>query len=382
MTQDNIPYSTQLITKEDIDAVVKVLKSQWLTQGPKIGEFEGKLAKYVGVKYAVAFSNGTAALEGAYFASALKSGDEIITSPLTFAATTNAALWMDAKPIFVDIDSVSGNIDPNIVEHKITKKTKAIVAIDYAGMPANLKSLKFLAKKYKLILIEDAAHALGASYQNKMVGSISDMTTFSFHPVKSITSGEGGAITTNNKKYYERLLLFRNHGIVKDPKYLKNKKMADWYYEMQILGHNFRMTDIQATLAISQLSKVNKFLKIRRKIAKRYLREFKYSNLLIPKESADSKSSWHLFPIRLKEKKERDKIYRSLRSAGIGVQVHYIPVYWHPFYKNLGYRKGICPKAEEFFESELSIPIFPTLTTDQQTYVVEKVKKLINEKGN
>ena len=210
MTKD-IPYSTQWIEDDDVAAVDRVLKSQWITQGPKISEFEGKLTKYVGCKYAVAVSNGTAALESAYFAAGLKNGDEVISSPLTFAATTNAALWMGAKPVFADINLETGNIDPNIVESKISKKTKAIVAVDYAGLPADLKSLKFLAKKYKLVLIEDAAHSLGASYQNKMIGSISDMTTFSFHPVKSITSGEGGAITTNNKKNYEMLLMFRNH---------------------------------------------------------------------------------------------------------------------------------------------------------------------------
>ncbi|MDP2669395.1 MAG: UDP-4-amino-4,6-dideoxy-N-acetyl-beta-L-altrosamine transaminase [bacterium] len=370
-----IPYSHQSIDEDDIKAVVDVLKSDWLTQGPKVQEFENALAKKVGAKYAVVFSNGTAALEAAYFAADLKQGDEIITSPLTFAATANAALWQGAKVVFADIEADSGNIDPKKVEKKITSKTKAIVPVDYSGLPVRLDELKALAEKHKLLLIEDAAHALGAEYlstgsrQAKKVGSISDMTMLSFHPVKSITTGEGGAITTNRQDFYDKLLLYRGHGF-------KNG-------EMQELAHNYRMTDIQAALGISQLKKLDKFIQARKKIAARYGEAFAGNkNLILPKEYEGASSSWHLYPLRLAGSPpaggagKRAEIFKKLRDAGIGVQVHYIPVYLHPYYQKLGYKAGLCPKAEAFYEAEISIPVFPDLTEKDQEFVIEKIIEL------
>ncbi|OGF63356.1 UDP-4-amino-4,6-dideoxy-N-acetyl-beta-L-altrosamine transaminase [Candidatus Giovannonibacteria bacterium RIFCSPHIGHO2_01_FULL_45_33] len=376
-----IPYSHQSIGDDDVEAVFGVFKSDWLTQGPEVREFEEALAKYTGAEYAVVFSNGTAALEAAYFAADLKKDDEVITTSLTFAATANAALWQGAKVVFADIEADSGNIDPNEVEKKITPKTKAIVPVDYSGLPVRLDELKALAEKHKLLLIEDAAHALGAEYlstgsrQVKKVGSIADMTMLSFHPVKSIATGEGGAILTGRKDFYEKLLLYRGHGITKDN--LTKKPEGDWYYEMQALAHNYRMTDIQAALGVSQLKKLDKFIEARKKIAVRYGEAFAGNkNLILPKEYEGASSSWHLYPLRLKDAGKRAEIFKKLRDAGIGVQVHYIPVYLHPYYQKLGYKAGLCPKAEVFYESEISIPIFPDLTEKDQDFVIQKVNEL------
>lgn len=371
-----IPYSRQYITKDDLKAVERVLKSDWLTQGPVVEKFEKAIARYAGARFAVVFSSGTAALHAAYFAIGLKKGDEIITSSLTFAATANAALWQGARVVFVDIDAKTGNLDPKEVEKKITLRTKAIVPVDYAGLPVELDEFKKIAKQHKLFLIEDAAHALGATYGGKKIGSISDMTMFSFHPVKSITTGEGGAIVTNHKDFYEKMLLFRSHGITKGSKKFLNKKRGDWYYEMQELGLNYRMTEMQAALGISQLKKLPAFLKSRKIIAARYQKEFEQRDkFIIPRENKNMQSAWHLYPLRLSAPyvKKRDEIFSKLRSAGIGVQVHYIPVYWHPYYRKLGYKKGLCPKAEEFFRSEISIPIFPTLSLKNQTYIINNI---------
>ncbi|MBI2023011.1 UDP-4-amino-4,6-dideoxy-N-acetyl-beta-L-altrosamine transaminase [Candidatus Giovannonibacteria bacterium] len=370
-----IPYSHQSIGEDDIKAVVDVLRSDFLTQGPKVGEFERALAKEAGAKFAVAFSNGTAALEAAYFAAGLKKGDEVITTPLTFAATSNAALWSGAKIVFADIEEGSGNIDPKEVEKKITPRTRAIVPVDYSGLPAKLDELKVLAKKHNLILLEDSAHALGASYKGKKIGGIADMTMFSFHPVKSIATGEGGAIATNNKDFYEKLCLYRSHGITKDIKKLETSPAGDWYYEMQELAHNYRMTDMQAALGITQLKKLGKFIVARKKIVARYNEAFKNNkNIILPKEYKGASSSWHLYPLRLKDNSKRAEVFKKLRDAGIGVQVHYIPVYWHPYYRKLGYKKGLCSSAEKFYESEISIPIFPGLTQKYQQFVIEKIQ--------
>lgn len=372
-----IPYSHQFIDEDDLGSVKEVLLSDWLTQGPKVKEFELALAKYCGAKYAVAVSNGTAALQAAYFAIDTQKGDEIITSPMTFAATTNAAIWQGAKPVFVDIDE-TGNIDPNLIEEKITKKTKAIVVIDYAGLPCDFDKLKKIAKKHGLILIEDAAHSLGAEYKGKKVGCIADLTTFSFHPVKSITTGEGGAVMTNNKELYEKLLLFRSHGITKDQSKFVNKNDGPWYYEMQELGLNYRLTDIQAALGISQLTKLDNFINKRVAIAARYDKELRgIKGLILPRVSfKDRKSSWHLYPIRVMSEK-RLFVFEQLQKNEIGVQVHYIPVYWHPYYQKLRFKKGLCPNAEKWYESEISIPIYPSLKKNDQNKVINVLKEIL-----
>ncbi len=375
-----IPYSRQLIEDDDIKAVAEVLKSDYLTQGPKVTEFENALAEYCDAKFAVVFSNGTAALHASYFAAGIKEGDEVIIPPITFAATGNAALYLGAKPVFVDIESGTGNINPALIEEKITHKTKAIIPVHYSGHPVNLDKIHEVAKKYNLIVIEDAAHAIGSRYKRKKIGGLSAMTELSFHPVKPITTGEGGAVLTNDENYYEKMKIFRTHGITNLHRYLNHKDEGGWYYEMQHLGFNYRLTDIQAALGISQLKKLDRFISERRKIRDFYYEAFEnIDEIEITKEKEYSYSSWHLFPIRLKGKlvKDRKEIFTHLRNNKIWVQVHYIPVYFLPYYKSLGYKEGLCPAAEEFYRSEISIPIFHGMTLDEAKYVVDKLLSFI-----
>ncbi|HIE59000.1 MAG TPA: UDP-4-amino-4,6-dideoxy-N-acetyl-beta-L-altrosamine transaminase [Persephonella sp.] len=379
-----IPYGKQLIEDDDIQAVLEVLKSDFITQGKKIPEFEKALAEYCGSKYAVVFNSGTSALHGAYFATGLEKDDEFITTPITFVATSNAGLYLKAKPIFVDIEADTGNIDVSKIEEKITNKTKLISVVHYAGHPVNMEKIKQIAEKYNLKVVEDACHALGAMYKEEKIGSCKycDATVFSFHPVKHITTGEGGAVLTNDEKVYEKLLMFRNHGITKDKNKLINTQEGDWYYEMQILGFNYRMTDIQASLGISQLKKLDRFIKKRREIAKIYNQAFKnipYFDIPIEKEYAFH--SYHLYPIRLKKdyKDKKADIFKALRDNGIGVQVHYIPVYWQPYYQKIGYEKGLCPKAEDFYQREISLPIFPAITDNDVNYVIQKTLEVFQK---
>jgi UDP-4-amino-4,6-dideoxy-N-acetyl-beta-L-altrosamine transaminase len=369
-----IPYSRQCIDKKDIGEVVKVLKSDFVTQGPKGQEFENKLAVYCGSKFAIIFNSGTSALHGAYFALGLKKDDEFITSPITFAATSNAGLYLGAKSVFIDVEKHTGNIDTTKIETKITKKTKLIVPVHYAGHPVDLQKISQIAKKHNLFVVEDACHALGAKYKGEPIGNCkySDMTVLSFHPVKHITTGEGGAVLTNNKEFYKKLLMFRSHGITKDQ--FLNKPDGDWYYEMQFLGYNYRMTDIQAALGVSQLKKLDAFVERRRAIAELYNEAFKDNPYFdIPREKNYAFSSYHLYPIRLKIacKKEKREIFSKLREKGLGVQTHYIPAYWHPYYRNLKYNKGLCPVAEDFYQREISIPVYPGMTNSNIKYVIQ-----------
>lgn len=376
-----LPYGHQWIHDEDIDAVVKALRSGWITQGPKVDEFEQKLANCCGAKYAVVFSSGTAAFHGAYFTAGIKEGNEIITSPITFVSTANAALFLHAHPIFVDIEEDTGNIDPNSIEKAITEKTKAIVPVDYGGHPVDLEKISEIARKYDLLVIEDACHALGAEYKSEKIGSCrySDMTVFSFHPVKSITTGEGGAVLTNSKEYYEKLVIFRQHGVTKDKSKFKanlDPVPGDWYHEMQLLGYNYRLTDIQCALGISQLKKLDKFIQRRREIVKIYKVAFKNNGFFnLPVEKDYARSSWHLYPIKLKDKYKNKKkeIFKKLREKGLGVQVHYIPVYWQPYYQKLAYKKGICPIAEDFYQREISIPLYQSLSDEDVKYIVNVI---------
>jgi len=375
-----IPYGHQYVDNDDIEEVIKVLKSDWLTQGPKVHEFEKALADYCGIKYAVVVSNGTAALHAAYCAVGLKSNDEFITSPITFPATSNAGLWQNGKPVFVDVELKTGNINPDLIEEKITNKTKVIVPVDFAGRPVDLEKIKKIAKKYNLIVIEDACQALGASYNGKKIGSISDLTVFSFHPVKSITTGEGGAVLTNNEDYYKRIKRFITHGIEK--KDFIYEPDGDWYFEMQDLGQNYRLTDFQCALGLSQLRKLNKFIEKRRLLVERYNQAFQnYKNIQIPIfDSYETKSAWHLYVLRLQGELvgRKAEIFRKLREKGVGVQVHHIPVYLHPYYQNLGYQKGLCPQAEKFYESAISLPLYPSLSEDEQDEVIQVFCNIIN----
>lgn len=374
-----IPYARQTIEEDDIQSVIDVLRSDFLTQGPKVEEFERALAARAGTKHAVAFSHGTAALMGAYFAMDIKPDDEFITTPLTFCATSNAGVWFGAKPVFVDVEEDTGTIDPLAVEAAITSKTKAIVAVAYGGHPTDMTRLRELAKARGLVLIDDAMHALGATLDGQPVGSLADMTTFSFHPVKPICAGEGGAVTTDNDEYARRLRAFRLHGVVKDG--FVNPAPAAWYYEMQSLGLNAKLTDIQSALGLSQLGKLDRFLEARERLAARYHETLAGLPIRLPVTRPGVRHGLHLFAIRLADEwaSQRDKIFTKLREAGIGVQVHYIPVHHHPYYQELGYKKGICPKAEAFFSSEISLPLFPSLSDADQETVVRVLAQLLTK---
>lgn len=376
-----LPYGRQWIEDDDIEAVVKILKSDFLTTGPAILEFEEAVANYVGAKYAVSFSNGTAALHGACFAAGIQEGDEVITTPMTFAASANCVLYQGGTPVFADIDDSTYNIDPKQIEEKITSKTKAIIPVHFTGQPAELDEIHRLAQEHNLVVIEDAAHALGASYKKKRIGGLSDMTMFSFHPVKHITSGEGGVITTNDEGYYQKLLQFRSHGIIKDQQ-LMTEPHGPWYYEMQSLGFNYRMTDIQAALGANQLKKIDRFLSRRKHYVSLYNEAFESRDeIRIPAQHPDGDSSWHLYIIRLQTEKmkvSRKVIYEELMKENIGVNVHYIPVHKMPYYQQLGYGKETYPVAEKLYEEILTLPLFPKMSVDDINDVITAVIKILN----
>ncbi|HZG11731.1 MAG: UDP-4-amino-4,6-dideoxy-N-acetyl-beta-L-altrosamine transaminase [Kurthia gibsonii] len=372
---DFLPYSTQQISDEDIKTVIETLKSPYLTTGPKVSEFEKVVADYVGATYAVAFSNGTAALHAACYAAGITQGDEVITTPITFAASANCVRYMGGEVIFADIDEETYNLDPKEVEKKITSKTKAIIPVDFTGQPVDIDAFMEIGKKHNIVIIEDGAHSLGASYKKRKVGATADMTMFSFHPVKPITTGEGGMIVTNNRTYYEKLCLFRGHGITQTA---YAKEQGDWYYEMTDLGYNYRMTDIQAALGISQMNRLDEFIEKRQELANLYTEKInQLPTLKAPNQLADTKSGWHLYSVQLDEValgKTRKEVFEDLRNANIGVHVHYIPVYWHPYYQELGYKKGICPKAEQWYERALTLPLHPQMNEADVDFVLSYFK--------
>jgi len=371
-----IPYGRQSINEQDIEAVVNVLKSDYLTTGPKIAEFERKVADYTGAKYAVAIANGTAALHAACYAAGIGEGDEVITTPITFAASSNCVLYCGGTPVFADINPETYNISSVDIERKITSKTKAIIAVHFTGQPCEMDQIHEIADKHNLIVIEDGAHALGAVYKGKRVGALSDMTTFSFHPVKHITTGEGGMILTDNPKLYERLKLFRTHGITRE-KNLLTKNDGPWYYEQLDLGFNYRITDIQCALGTSQMDRLPEFLEKRKKIAERYNEAFAGNNQIqLPYQKEGCDNAWHLYVIRVKNG-NRKEVFEKLRAAGIGVNVHYIPVYQHPYYRSHGYAQVICPNAEEYYKECISLPMYPDLKEEEQEYVIKKVLEYV-----
>ena len=372
-----IPYAKQYIDEDDIRAVVEVLRSDWITQGPRIKEFEDVLCAYTGAKYAVAVSNGTAALHIACLAAGIKEGDEVITSPMTFAASANCVLYCGGRPVFADIEGDTANIDLNEIRSKITDKTKALIPVHFAGHPCEMKEIKEIADKHGLIVIEDAAHALGAEYKGSKIGSCeySDMAIFSFHPVKSITTGEGGAILTNRKDLYEKLMMLRTHGITKDEASL-SRNDGPWYYEQQDLGHNCRITDFQCVLGLNQMKKLDGFVARRKEIAETYKKSLsKKEGITLPVEKEQVSSAWHIYCIRVKDEQTRKRVFDSLRDSGIFPQVHYLPVYMHPYYRQLGYKEGLCPKAEDFYRREISIPLYPSMTDEEVSYVMDKVRE-------
>lgn len=378
-----LPYGHQSIDEEDIASVVEILRSDWVTQGPKIQQFEKAIARFVESKFAVAFSSGTAALHAACAATDLSPDDEAIISPITFVASSNCVLYLGAKPVFADIKKGTYNIDTNEIRKAITDKTKAIIPTDFAGQPVDLDEIKKIAEEFHLIIIEDAAHALGAEYKSKRIGGISDLTVFSFHPVKSITTGEGGMVTTNSKLYYEKLQIFRNSGITRNEKEFRKSNEGPWYYEMQNLGYNYRITDFQCALGLSQLRRIGAFIKRRRRIVTQYQAAFAPMNeVTLPYEAPNVKSAWHIYVIRLKLQylmASRREIFEALRGENIGVQVHYIPVYYHPYYQNLGYKRGLCSKAEEYYEEAITLPIFPKMSDSDVESVINGVLKVLSE---
>lgn len=380
--EKRIGYGHQYIDNEDIQAVVDVLKSDSLTCGPQIEKAEAKLCAVTGAKHAVLIANGTAALHAACFAAAIGPGDEVITTPITFAASANCILYCGGKPVFADINPETYNIDPDDVEKCITEKTKAIIAVDYTGQAVELKRLREICDKYNLILIEDAAHSLGTKYSGKPVGSIADMTEFSFHPVKTCTSGEGGAITTNDDQLYKRLILFRTHGITRNQDWMNKSSEGGWYYQQIVLGYNYRMTDIQAALLCSQLKKLDIFSARRRELVKRYDEAFnKMPEAVVQKEIPESDTVRHLYVLQFNLEMlncGRREIYDALQAEGIGVNIHYIPTYFFPYYQELGYKKGICPNAERLYERIVSIPLYYSLTNEEQDMVITAVEKVIN----
>lgn len=371
-----IPYGRQTIEEDDIQAVVETLKSDYMTTGPKIAEFEKMVAEYVGAKYAVAISNGTAALHAACFAAGIGTGDEVITTPLTFAASANCVLYCGGTPVFADVDARTYNIDPEDIRRKITDKTRAIIAVHLAGQPCDMAAIHAIAREHHLIVIEDGAHALGSEYKGKRVGALSDMTTFSFHPVKPITTGEGGMIVTDDAELYRRLVLFRSHGITRDESLMTHSE-GPWFYQQLELGYNYRITDIQCALGCSQMTKLDRFLSRRRELAKRYDEAFVgCENIVVPYQRPDANSGWHLYIIQVPEC-DRKQVFEALQREGIGVNVHYIPVYYHPYYQEHGYRNTHCKNAEEIYSRMLSLPIYPGLTDAQQNEVIEKVKRIM-----
>ncbi|MCA1293975.1 UDP-4-amino-4,6-dideoxy-N-acetyl-beta-L-altrosamine transaminase [Paenibacillus sp. alder61] len=372
-----LPYGQQWLDEDDINAVVEVLRGDFITQGPAIKAFESKVAKYVGAMYAVAFTNGTAALHGACYAAGIGPGDEVITSPITFLASSNSVLYQGGTPVFADIDMRTYNISPEQIETKITDKTKAIIAVDLTGQPVEADRISMIARDHNLIFIQDAAHSLGASYNGHKVGGLADMTMFSFHPVKHVTTGEGGMIVTNNIEFYRKLLQFRNHGMTREPDELTQND-GPWYYEMQALGYNYRMTDMQAALGISQMDKLDYFVARRREIADIYNEELSnMEGLILPYQLEGTQSSWHLYVTRWEANYfDRSEVFQALRNENIGVNVHYIPVYNQPYYKQLPYSFEPCTHAENYYRTAITIPLFPKMTDDDVSSVIAAVKSI------
>lgn len=378
--ESKIFYGHQYIDEADIQAVVDVLKSDYLTCGPKINELEKKLCEITGAKYAVVCSNGTAALHIACLAAGVGEGDEVITTPITFAASANCALYCGARPVFADINPKTYNIDPASVRERVTEKTKAVVAVDYTGQSVELDELLALCREKNMVLIEDGAHVIGTRYKGKANGSIADMTTFSFHPVKTVTGGEGGAVLTNSEELYRKLLLYRSHGITREESLMEHTSDGPWYYEQIALGYNYRMTDMQAALIISQLDKLEMFRQRRKEIVARYNEAFyKLPGIVVQEEIPDSDTTRHLYILRINPEKltiNRRQFFDALGAENVCCNVHYIPTYYFPYYEKMGYQKGICPNAEKLYDEIISLPLYYAMTDEDVESVIKAVSKI------
>ncbi len=379
MTDEFIPYGKQSLDDDDIAAVEQVLRSDWLTTGPKVEEFEQALADEAGARFAVAVSNGTAALHAAMYAAGIGQGDEVVVTPMTFAASANCVLYNGGTPVFADVRGGTLLINPDAVRERITDQTRAIVAVDYAGQPCDYEELKRIAGEHNLTLVADACHAVGASYQGQKVGSLADLSIFSFHPVKHITTGEGGAVTTDDEEMAARLRLFRNHGITTDHR--QRTEQGSWFYEIVDLGYNYRISDIQCALGLSQLGKLPAWIRRRQEIAARYHKALADIDGVEPLVKApDREHVYHLYVVRVDPGLDRQAVFAALRDRGIGVNVHYIPVHLHPFYRErLGTNRGLAPAAEEAYEQILSLPMFPALSDEQVERVIATVAEVVEE---
>ncbi len=380
--EEKIYYGRQWVGEDDIEAVANVLRSDYITCGPQVEAMEAKLCKQTGAKYVVSCTNGTSALHLACLAAGVGEGDEVITTPLTFMASANCARYCGATVVFADINPDTYNIDPKSIREKITDKTKAIVAVDFTGQVVEADEIRAICDEYNLIFIEDAAHSIGSKYNGKPVGSLADLTCFSFHPVKTVTGGEGGAVATNNAEYAHCMRLMRSHAMEHDPdKMLEGPHEGIWYYEQQALGYNFRMTDFQAALICSQMEKLDKFAARRKEIVKRYNEAFKdLDGIIVQQEIPESDTCRHLYIIQLDLDKltcTRREFFDAMSAENVQCQVHYVPVYWFPYYKSLGYKEGLCPNAEKVYKGIMSIPLYPKLSDEDVESVIKAVKKLV-----
>lgn len=374
-----IPYGRQCIDDDDIQSVVDVLKSDFITTGPMIDRFEEAVAEFSGAKFSVAVSNGTAALHAMMNAAGISEGDEVIAPPMTFAATSNAVIYQGGIPVFADVKADSLLIDPDEVRKKISPKTKAVIAVDYAGQPCDYDALREITDKHGLLLLSDACHSIGSEYKKQKTGSIADMTAFSFHPVKHITTGEGGMLMTNNLEFAQKAKAFRGHGITTD--YRQREKLGNWHYDMVSLGYNYRITDFQCALGISQLKKLPNWIKRRQQIAAKYDEAFKDYDKISPlSNSSNVSNAYHLYVIRLSDNLDRGKVFSRLRNSKIGVNVHYIPVHLHPYYREkFGTSEGMCPVAEAAYEKIISIPMFPAMTDADVDRVISTLMEITGE---
>lgn len=386
----HIPYARQWVNQEDVDALIAVLNSDWLTQGPVIAEFEKKVAQYCGVRYAVAVANGTAALHIACQAAGLGSGDLLWTSPNTFTASANCAFYCNATPDFVDIDPSTYNLSVEELETKLVdaEKTgslpKVVIPVHFAGQSCDMERIQALSRRYGFTVIEDACHAIGGNYKNRKVGScqFSDMAVFSFHPAKVITSGEGGLITTNSEETYEKLCLLRTHGITKDERFMEGNSIdGPWYYQQIELGMNYRISDIHAALGLSQLTRIDSFVLRRHELVECYNKELADLPITLPWQHADTWSAFHLYVIRLnldEINQTRKEVFERLRAENIGVNVHYIPVHTQPYYRRHGFSQKSFPEAEKYYSETITLPLYPLMTKGQQDYVIEALKEILH----
>lgn len=372
-----LPYGRQSIDESDIESVVEVLRGDWLTTGPTVTRFEKELSRLAGGNRAISCTSGTAALHIAYSALGVGPGDQVITTPMTFVATASSASILGAEVLFADIDPTTALLDPTAVEPLVSERTKVIAAVDYAGQPADYESLQPLADRVGALTLADAAHSIGASSGSRPVGALADATTFSFFPTKNLTTGEGGAAVFKEAAAAQRAHEFHVIGLVRDPARHQLDDQGPWHQEVHEFGVNYRLTDIGAALGLSQLRRLATFRRRRQEITSRYNNALHdVPGLSIPAERPGVEAMWHLYPLRVHEGRRR-QVFERMRAAGIGVQVNYLPVYWHPVYADLGYKRGMCPHAEKFYAEELSLPIFPDLRNDQVDQVIEELLKAL-----